>query len=102
MDNLQTAFVIIVLGCLTGLSGGVIGTWFSIKNCTNDTQRRFMVKASTAIWILFFIMFIGIVLTIRGIIPQWYRWVIMGVFFVGLVPSVMLVNRQHDELGKAP
>jgi hypothetical protein len=101
MDNLQTAFVIFILGCLTGMSGGAIGTWFLIKNCANDTQRHFMLKASTAMWILFFIMFFVIALTIRGIIPQWYRWIIMGVYFVGLWPAVMLVNRKHDELGSS-
>ncbi|WP_417375895.1 hypothetical protein [Gimesia maris] len=39
-------------GTVIGVLGGVVGTWFSIKNTNGPAEKAFMIRVSTAMWIL--------------------------------------------------
>jgi riboflavin transporter FmnP len=58
-----------IAGSLIGVAGGVIGTYFSIKNTNSKAERMLMVKASVIFWTAG-IAFVALLL----ILPPLYRW----------------------------
>lgn len=40
-----------IIGCIIGVAGGIIGTYFSIRNTGGPKEKAFMIKASIIIWI---------------------------------------------------
>lgn len=88
-----------ILGTLIGLAGGVIGSYYSIKNTRTPEERHFMVQAVAAFW-LGGIALVGlpIFLEIQGLIPALWRWVGMCLFLCGMGPMIAYVNRRCNEL----
>jgi Ca2+/Na+ antiporter len=76
-----------IIGGIIGIAGGVIGTYFSIKNTNGPKERAFMIKASVAFWI-FGILFIILLFTLSS--PyKWFLWLFYGIF---LPISIRIMN----------
>jgi RNA polymerase sigma factor (sigma-70 family) len=88
-----------VLGPLLGLLGGVIGTWASISNTNSARERRFMIRMSILFWLSLLLM-IGLpfVLALTGMIPKWCYWMPFALFFVLLIPAIVLGNRRQRQI----
>jgi hypothetical protein len=67
---------IVVVGI--GLLGGVIGTYFTVKNTKGPRERAFAVKASILCWILVVLFVAGLAL-----IPGWYKLLLVIPYLVG-------------------
>ena len=62
-----------ITGCVIGLAGGVVGTYFSIKNTNGPRERLFMVKAAVVCWVAI-LLFIALFLKLPN--PyQWFMWI---------------------------
>lgn len=69
-----------ILGSLLGIGGGILGTYFTIKNTNGPRERAFTIKASVICWFLV-ITFIACLL----LIPFWYNqllWIPYGILLV--------------------
>ena len=83
--------ILIILGCLIGLIGGVIGTYFSIKNSTSSRGRSFVIKYAIGIWTVL-IVFLVLLL----FLPSPYNvmlWIPYGV----LLPMIILYGNMKQE-----
>ena len=52
-----------IAGIVIGSTGGIIGTYFSIRNTESARERAFMIRASVVVWTLgalFLILLIGL------------------------------------------
>ncbi len=88
-----------VLGTVIGIGGGVLGTYFSIKNTKTTAERRFMIRYAVAIWLAVVILiFVPITLSLLGVIPVWAQWAMFGLFYVLLMPSIGWANRRQAAL----
>ena len=58
-----------IVGSLVGVAGGLIGTYFSIKNTNGPRERTFMVRSAIVCWIAVMIFLMAIFL-----LPQTRRW----------------------------
>ena len=68
-----------IAGCVIGLAGGIIGTYFSIKNTNGPRERSFMIKIAI-IWWMGGITFLVLLLALPN--PyRWFLWIPYGVFF---------------------
>jgi hypothetical protein len=71
-------FIGAVIGCVLGVAGGGIGTYFSIKNAIGPRQRKFMIKAAVFSWISLAV-FLGLLLGLP--FPYGFiMWVPYGIF----------------------
>ena len=75
-----------IVGGVIGLAGGVVGTYFSIKNARGPGERAFMIKASIIGWVAI-LLFLGLLLTLPN--PyKWFMWVPYSILLpLGIVYS---------------
>jgi hypothetical protein len=82
-----------ILGAIGGLAGGILGTYFSIKNTNGPRERAFMIKASAIGWIA-----ISVFLALMFALPNPYRnflWIPYGF----LLPwAIVTANRKQQEI----
>ena len=78
-----------IIGGILGITGGMIGTWCSIKNTKGPKERAFMIKASAAFWI-FGILFI----TLLFILPSPYKWLLWLPYGILFPFSIRFVNKK--------
>ncbi|MCW9014057.1 MAG: hypothetical protein OQL06_09760 [Gammaproteobacteria bacterium] len=82
-----------ILGAIIGIAGGLIGTYFSIRNTKGPLERAFMIKASVIAWIS-----ITVFLVLMLVIPNPYRlwlWVPYGI----LLPlGIIKLNKKVAEI----
>jgi hypothetical protein len=80
-------------GSVLGILGGVIGTYFSIKNTNGPRERAFMIRTSAAFWV-------GVIafLAALGLTPAPYRtWLWLP--YVFLLPwAVRAGNRRLEQI----
>ncbi len=84
-----------IIGGVIGLAGGIIGTYFSIKNTDGPKERSFMIKASLIFWSLG-IIFVTLLLLIKSPL-KWLLWVPYSLI---LPLSIRYVNNRISELKK--
>jgi hypothetical protein len=82
-----------IIGSILGTAGGLFGTYCSIKNTKGPLERRFMIKASSVVWIALSI-FLGMLFAL----PAPYRylvWIPYGIF----VPlGIRFINKRQREI----
>lgn len=82
-----------IIGGIIGISGGAIGTYFSIKNTDKPKERAFIIKASVVFWV-FGIIFVTLLLVIKS--PyKWLLWVPYGIF---LPLSIRVMNKRLNQI----
>ena len=88
-----------IVGGGVGLLGGVIGTYFSLRNTRGPRERAFAVKASILCWIVALLFVAGMAL-----IPSWYKLLLVIPYLVVVVLGVRKWNEiqfriQKEEAG---
>ncbi len=80
-------------GSVLGLAGGIVATYFSIKNTNGPNERRFMVKASVVMWIT-----IGIFLALLFLLPNPYRWFMWIPYGILLPLGIIFVSKRDAQI----
>ena len=82
-----------IAGGVLGLLGGLVGTYFSIKNTNGPRERAFMVKAAAVCWVAI-LVFIGLLLAL----PNPYRWFLWIPYAVLLPLGINYGNRKQQRI----
>ena len=82
-----------ILGSLLGLLGGVIGTYFSIKNTNGPRERAFMIKVGIGVWVGI-LLFAGLLFAL----PSPYRFLLWIPYGVLLPLVIIYVNRTQQRI----
>ena len=88
-----------IVGGGMGLLGGVIGTYFTVKNTKGPRERAFAIKASVVCWALVLLFVAGM-----AIIPGWYKVILVIPYAIGLFFGIRKWNEiqfriQKEEAG---
>ncbi len=83
-----------ITGCVIGLAGGIIGTYFSIKNTRPGRERSFMIKYIAAFWAIGIAVLALMLLAAFDVLPEAFYWVAWIMFMCLLGPSIVLGNRR--------
>ena len=82
-----------IIGGIIGIAGGVIGTYFSIKNTEGPKERAFMIKASLLFW------FAGIVfIIVLLVLPFPYKWFLWVPYSIALPLGIRFLNKRSAQL----
>jgi hypothetical protein len=91
-----------IIGSAVGVLGGIVGTYFSVKNTRGPRERAFVIKASILAWVL--------VAGLAGamlILPSPLRYWLWLPYAVILLLGIVAWNRkqakirQEESLGRA-
>ena len=82
-----------IIGGIVGVAGGLLGTYFSIKNTKGPRERAFVIKASIASWIFVLAFVFGLCL-----IPGLYKLFLIPIYVVGLVAGILLGNKKQAQI----
>ena len=85
-----------ITGSIIGIAGGLIGTYFSIKNTNGPKERAFMIKAATSFWILG-IIFVALLL----LLPSPYKWFMWIPYSILFPLSIHFMNRRLQQIKQA-
>ncbi|MHB0998129.1 MAG: hypothetical protein ACYC27_02700 [Armatimonadota bacterium] len=75
MDLSNPGLIGVIIVSLSGITGGIIGTWVSIRNVRTPDKRCAMIRLNVIIWsMLILLICLPIGLAITNVIPKWvYR-----------------------------
>jgi uncharacterized membrane protein YfcA len=79
-----------IAGSVLGILGGVVGTYFSIRNTNSRRERRFVVRVAILVWLA--LGMTALAVFYRPTLRAW-AWVPIGVMAVVGVP---LGNRRQE------
>jgi Ca2+/Na+ antiporter len=82
-----------IVGSLLGLAGGIIGTYFSIKNTKGPRERAFMVKSAVVCWVAILVF-----LTLLLALPNPYRWFMWIPYGILLPLGIIYGNRRQQAI----
>ena len=80
-------------GSLIGILGGVIGTYYSIRNTQGPRERAFMIQAAVYCWILVIAFLAGLLL-----IPRPYNVLLWVVYPILLTSGIIWCNKNQKQL----
>jgi hypothetical protein len=80
-------------GAVIGIMGGVIGTYFSIRNTAGPRERDFVVRASALTWVV-----VAAFLVVLGCTPMPYRALVWVPYLLLLAPAIRAFNRRQEEI----
>jgi hypothetical protein len=86
----------IAIGCALGLLGGVIGTYFSIKNTSGPQERAFMVRTAQITWVVLTAFVLGLLF-----LPRPYGFLLWIPYSVVLPLAIRRCNRKQLEIRAA-
>ena len=66
-----------IIGGVLGVGGGVVGTYFSIRNTKGPLERAFMIKASVVTWLV--VTFFLLLMFLLPIQYRFWLWIPYGV-----------------------
>ena len=92
---MNTALIGGVVGGAIGILGGIVGTYFSIKNTTGIKERAFMIKCCIACWIA-----IGLFLGLMFTLPVPFRHFLWIPYAVLLPLGITAANRKQSKIKK--
>lgn len=79
-----------IIGGGIGLAGGVIGTYFSIRNTRGPRERTFMFKVSAIAWIVVPLFLVGLLM-----LPKPYNWFLWLPYGIALPLSIRWCNQRQ-------
>lgn len=85
-----------IVGGGLGLAGGVIGTWFSIRNTSGPRERAFMIRVSAIAWVAVTAFLAGLLL-----LPQPYNWLLWIPYGIALPLAIRSLNRRQQQIRAA-
>ena len=83
----------IIIGSVIGLAGGVVGTYFSIKNTLGPRERAFMIRASVVAWVAITAFLVGLVS-----LPNPYRHLLWIPYIPALLLGIRWCNRRQLQI----
>jgi hypothetical protein len=83
----------IIFSVSLGLSGGAIGTYFSIKNTPGPRERAFMIRVSIVTWIA-----VSIFVAALMLLPKPYNWVLWIPYGIALPLTIIRWNKRQMEI----
>jgi len=94
-QQMNTGWILGIGGAVIGLMGGIIGTYFSIKNTRGPRERAFMLKSSVVCW-LGITVFLGLLFTL----PSPHRHFLWMPYVVLLPLGIIHSNRTQQRIRK--
>lgn len=82
-----------IVGTLVGIAGGVLGTWFSVRNTNGPRERAFMIKFAAALW-----LGIALCIVLMVMIPKPWRGLVWIPFGILLWPGVDYANKRQQRI----
>ena len=82
-----------ITGSVIGLAGGIVGTYFSIKNTKSPRERAFVVKASIVCWVFVLAFIIGM-----SLLPGAYKLWLVPFYVGGLLFGIRSWNRKQAQI----
>ncbi len=79
-----------IIGGGIGLAGGVVGTYFSIKNTNGSRERAFMIKVSAIAWVVVTAFLAGLLL-----LPKPYNWFMWLPYGIALPLGIRWCNQRQ-------
>lgn len=99
MDQSYMGLVGGIVGGIIGLTGGVFGTYVSIKNTRTPEEKSLMIKMSLFTWIsMILLMGVPLVLSLIGILPKWFPFLGLSIFWCIMTPLIIWTNKKQAEL----
>lgn len=80
----------VIVGGVIGVAGGLMGTYFSIRNTRGPAERAFMIKSALMVWAVLLI-FLGLMLAL----PNPYRWFLWIPYSILLPLGIIFGNRRQ-------
>jgi hypothetical protein len=82
-----------IVGSAIGILGGIVGTYFSIKNTRGPRERAFVIKASLVAWVLLGGFLVGLLL-----LPVSLRYWLWLPYVVILPLGIRAWNRKQSTI----
>jgi len=86
----------VIVGSALGLAGGVIGTYFSIKNTSGAGERAFMIRVSAVAWVAITLFLVGLLM-----LPKPFNWLLWVPYGIALPLSIRWCNRRQRQIRAA-
>ena len=77
-----------IVGGLCGVAGGVIGTYFTIKNTKGPRERSFTIKGSITCWVFVIAFVVG-----TWLVPGWYKLLLVAPYVILLLFGIQKWNQ---------
>lgn len=82
-----------IAGCVIGLAGGIVGTYFSIRNTSGSRERSLIIKSAVVCWIA-----IVIFLALLFALSNPYRWLLWIPYSILLPLGIIFINRKQQAI----
>jgi hypothetical protein len=82
-----------IVGSLLGVGGGVLGTYFTIKNTKGPRERAFVIKASVCCAVFVVAFLVGM-----WLIPFWYNMLLWVPYAILLVFGIWKWNQTQQRI----
>jgi serine/threonine protein kinase len=92
-QDMNPGLMVGLAGSVAGVGGGLIGTYFSIKNTKGPRARAFVIKVSVLCWSFVLVFVLGMCL-----IPGLYKLFLIPVYFIGLVAGILRWNMELERI----
>lgn len=83
------------IGGILGIAGGIIGTFFSIRNTESPRERAFMIKACMIGWLA-----IAVFLILMFVLPTPYCFFLWIPYGILLPLGILFTNRTQQRIRK--
>ena len=80
----------VIVGCVLGVFGGALGTYFSIKNTDGPRERRFMVQFAIIAWVAVTAFLVGLLM-----LPRPYNFLLWIPYGIALPLGIGWCNRRQ-------
>lgn len=81
------------MGGTLGLVGGIVGTYFSIRNTLGQRERAFMIRVAAVVWTGVTALLVGLFL-----VPQPYKWLLWIPYAFALAFGIRWSNRRQAQI----
>jgi hypothetical protein len=82
-----------IVGGAIGVLGGLVGTYFSIKNTAGPRERRFMIRVAIVAWIVVSAFMAGLLL-----LPMPYNFLLWIPYGIALPLAILWCNRRQQRI----
>jgi hypothetical protein len=93
MNDATAGFIGGIAGAVIGCLGGMIGTYFSIKNTKGPRERAFMIKFCAATWAALLVFLAWLLF-----LPTPYKYLAWIPYGIGLPMGIRYCNRRQQEI----
>jgi len=81
------------IGGVLGVLGGVVGTYFSIKNTSGPRERAFMIRVSIVVWVVITAFIVGLL-----VLPRPFNFLLWLPYGIALPLTILWCNRRQRRI----